>query len=132
MLERGMATLILWVSNMLYNQEEFDSNEKRFIKDPYPLAPCIYRSSVFNPYLLYSFVHWVIKQKRSRLYFIHKCCRLSLLYNIMSKPLHYRHNPQFCFSPFPTEYTAQCDNFTQETKWLVALRQRKLLCLSSH
>ena len=60
---------------MLYNQEDFDPKEKRFIKKPVPIGPlgAAQTSSTIFCCTLRSF--WVIK-KRSKLYFILECCRL--------------------------------------------------------
>ena len=87
--ERDVTTLSVWVSRMLYSQEDFDPKETGFSEDPYPSA-----SFFALPLRLF----WVIK-KGSRLYFIHECCRLSLLYDIM---ISYKTQKQWLFHPIVT------------------------------
>ena len=63
MLETGMATWIVWVSGMLYNQEEFDPKENWSTEDLYPSACATCSSNIFNLFLalpLHSF--WVTKK----------------------------------------------------------------------
>ena len=81
--ERGVTTLIAWVSGMLYNQEDFDSKQKTFHTDLYLSVPCKCNSNIFDPLMLYSPVHWVIKIKLITFYTW--CCRLSRLYKIIFK-----------------------------------------------
>ena len=83
MLEGRVVTLIVWwVSRMLYNQEDFGEVLQRFV----PVGPMYVQLKCLQPFLALSLnLFWVIKKKRSRLYFIHECCCLSLFRNTTCK-----------------------------------------------
>ena len=50
MRETGVATLITWVSGMLYNQKDFDLKEEVHQKS-IPVGSCMYSSNVFALFL---------------------------------------------------------------------------------
>ena len=60
--EISAPALIAWVSDMLYNQKDFDPKKKRFTRDLDQLATCTCSSNVFHPLWLYSL--FILDNKR--------------------------------------------------------------------